>query len=165
MEILLVILAFILLTAGLLGAVVPVLPGPPLSYIGLLALQLSGRASFSAAFLWIWAGIAVIVTVMDYFLPAIMTKKFGGSRAASIGSLLGLLIGIFFFPPWGIIIGPFLGAFAGELIFGYFKRVKNANGTKALKVAFGAFLAFLVGTGFKLIASSIMVFHAIKAIL
>ena len=95
---------------------------------------------------------------MDYFLPTLMTKQFGGSRAASIGSFLGLLAGIFFFPPWGMILGPFLGAFAGELIH------NRANGAKAFTVALGAFLAFIVGSGAKLIASSIMLYYAVKAI-
>jgi uncharacterized protein YqgC (DUF456 family) len=94
---------------------------------------------------------------MDYFLPSLMAKRFGGSRAAAMGSFLGLLAGIFLFPPWGMIIGPFFGAFAGELIH------NRTNGGKALKVAFGAFLAFIVGTGAKLIASSVMLFYAIKA--
>ena len=158
MEILLIILAFILLILGLIGAVVPGLPGPPLSFLGLLVMQWSGHGGFSLVFLWVWAGIALIITVMDYILPFIMTKRFGGSRAASIGSLIGLIAGIFIFPPWGIIIGPFLGAFTGELI------VNQSEEDKALKVAFGAFLAFVVGSGTKLIASSLMLFFAIKAL-
>ena len=159
MEIALVILAFILLAVGILGAVIPVLPGPPISYMGLLLIQLAGDGVFSPAFLWIWLGITLAVTVMDYFLPAFMTKRFGGSRAAAIGSCLGLVAGIFLFPPWGIIIGPFLGAFAGELIN------KRSGGAKALKVAFGAFLAFIAGSGAKLIASALMLFYAIRAVI
>ena len=158
MEIVLVILAFILLLTGILGAVIPVLPGPPLSYIGLLLLQWSGYGRFSPAFLWIWAGITVAITVMDYFLPAFLARRFGGSRYAAVGSFLGLLAGVFFFPPWGMILGPFLGAFAGELIN------NRANGQAALKVALSAFLAFIVGSGAKLIAASLMLFYAIKAI-
>ena len=159
MEILLVILAFAFLAAGILGAVLPVLPGPPLSFIGLLILQWSGYGGFSPVFLWVWAVIAVAVTVMDNFLPSLMAKWFGGSRAAVIGSFLGLLAGIFFFPPWGIIFGSFLGAFAGELFH------NRTDGIKAFKVALGAFLAFIVGSGAKLIAGSLMLFYAIKAFL
>jgi len=158
MEIVLVIFAFLLLISGLLGAVIPVIPGPPLSFAGLLILQWSGYPDFTSTFLWVWAGITVIVTVMDYFLPTMMTKKFGGSRAASIGSILGLLAGMFLFPPWGMIIGPFLGAFAGELFH------NRNDSTKAFKVAFGAFLAFIVGSGAKLIVSSLMIYYAVKAI-
>ncbi|MCL1837510.1 MAG: DUF456 domain-containing protein [Treponema sp.] len=158
MGIVLVILAFALLLAGILGSVLPVLPGPPLSFIGLLIMQWSGYGGFSPAFLWVWAGIAAAVTVMDYFLPSLMAKWFGGSRAAAIGSFLGLLAGIFIFPPWGMLFGSFLGAFFGELIH------SRTDGIKSLKVALGAFLAFIAGSGAKLIACSIMLYYAIKAL-
>jgi len=95
---------------------------------------------------------------MDYILPSIMTKKFGGSNAASIGSFVGILAGIFFFPPWGMIIGPFLGAFTGELIH------SRADGKKALKAASGAFLAFITGTGAKLIIGALMLYYAVKTL-
>ena len=159
MEIVLLIIAFILLILGLLGAVVPVLPGPPLSFFGLLVLQWSGYADFSPNFLWLWGGIAAAVTIMDYILPSFLARKFGGSRKAAIGSFLGLLAGMFFFPPLGIIIGPFLGALAGELIH------NHTDSIKALKVALGAFLAFIVGTGAKMIVSGIMLFYAIRAVM
>jgi uncharacterized protein YqgC (DUF456 family) len=158
MEIVFVVLAFTLLLAGILGAFVPGLPGPPLSYIGIMLLYSRGLGDFSSAFLWIWAGIVVVLTVMDYALPSLLTKKFGGSRAASIGAFLGLLAGIFIFPPWGILFGSFFGALVGELIH------NRADGPNALKVALGAFLSFVVGSGAKLIASSLMLFYAIRAI-
>jgi len=164
METVLVILAFVLLITGLLGAVLPVLPGPPLSYAGLLLLQLSGYIEaellrFSFAFLVIWALITVAVTIMDYLLPSLLSKRFGGSRYAIVGSFLGLLAGLLFFPPLGMIFGSFLGAMAGEFIH------NSGNGLKALKVALGAFLAFIVGSGAKLIVSSVMLYYAVKAIL
>jgi uncharacterized protein YqgC (DUF456 family) len=182
MEIFLAILAFLFLLTGLLGSVVPVIPGPSLGYVGLLLLQWSGYGGFSAAFLWVWAGITVAVTVTDYILPAIMKKKFGGSRWAVVGSVLGLIIGIFFFPPLGMIVGPFLGALAGELIYSRFPAKRNEtevttgseaddakanrdSTAKALKAALGAFLAFIFGTGAKLIAGSLMIFYAVKAVI
>jgi uncharacterized protein YqgC (DUF456 family) len=166
MKIALVILSFVLHLAGLLGVVIPVLPGPPLSFIALLVMQWSGYGGFSPAFLGLWVGITVTVTVMDYFLPSLMTKKFGGSRAAVIGSFVGLLAGIFIFPPWGIIIGPFLGALIGELIHERASGGGASGGsTKALKVALGSFLAFIVGAWAKLIACSMMLFYAIKALI
>jgi len=159
MGIVLIILAFLLLIAGIAGAVLPVIPGPPLSFIGLLLIKWSGYVTFTPAFLWIWAGITVFVTVTDYILPSFMVKRFGGSRAAEIGSFAGLVIGIFFFPPWGMIAGPFFGALAGELIR------NRANKTRALKAACGAFLAFIASSGAKLIASAIMLYYAVKAVL
>jgi uncharacterized protein YqgC (DUF456 family) len=189
MEILLAVVAFLLLLVGLLGSVIPVIPGPPLGYVGLLLLQWSGYGGFSAVFLWVWAGITVAVTVTDYVLPAIMTKKFGGSRLAVIGSVVGLILGIFFFPPLGMILGPFLGALAGELINNRFPAKRNEpNGSegaavieittsseadetnktrniKVLKAALGTFLAFILGTGAKLIAGSLMIFYAVKSVI
>ena len=144
---------------GLLGTFVPALPGPPLSYIGLLLINLSGYGKFSAFFLLGWAGITLIVTVMDYVLPVLLAKKFGGSRAAAIGSLLGLLIGVVFFPPMGMIAGSFLGAMAGELIH------NRADGINALKVAMGAFTAFVAGTGAKLIVCGLMLYYAVKTVI
>jgi len=158
MEIFLLVIAFALLVLGLLGAIVPGLPGPPLSYAGLLVLQWSGFAAFGLVFLLIWAGITVIVTIVDYILPSMMTKSLGGSRAAVIGTVLGLIAGMFFFPPFGLVIGPFFGAFIGELIS------SGSNGLKALKVALGAFIAFIAGTGAKLAVSGIMLFYAVRAL-
>jgi hypothetical protein len=157
MEIILLIAAFLFLLTGLLGSVIPALPGPPLSFVGLLLLQWSGFAGFSAMFLVIWAAITIAVTIIDYLLPMWMTKRFGGSREAVVGSILGLLIGMFFFPPIGLVAGPFIGALTGELI--------NNRGAKAFKVALGAFLAFIVGTGAKLIVCAIMIFYAVRAVI
>ena len=156
-EIILAIFAFLFLLAGLAGSVVPVLPGPPFSYVGLLLLQWSGYEGFSSGFLWLWAAITIFVIMADYFLPALMTRQFGGSRSATIGSILGLLAGLFFFPPAGLIIGPFLGALVGELIH------NRTDSAKALKIAFGSFLAFILGAGTKLIITSVMMFYAVKA--
>jgi len=178
MEIILVVLAFLLLLAGLLGSIVPVIPGPPLGFVGLLLLQWSGHGEFSAAFLWVWAGIAVAITVMDNILPAWMTKRFGGSRMAVIGSVIGLVAGMVFFAPIGLLAGPFLGALAGELLNNrilagrsavggtkFDTHAKAARNVKALKVAFGAFLAFILGTGAKMIVGFIMIFYAVRAVL
>jgi uncharacterized protein YqgC (DUF456 family) len=144
---------------GLLGSIVPVIPGPPLSYVGLLLLQWSKFGDFTSFFLWFWAVITVIVTIADYFLPAFLTQKFGGSRWATTGSVLGLLAGMFLFPPFGLIVGPFFGALIGELIH------NHTDSAKAFKVAMGAFLAFIFGSGAKLFISLVMMFYAIKEML
>ena len=161
MELLLFILAFVLLAAGILGVFIPIIPGTPLSYMGLLVLQWSGYGNFSFVFLLVWALITAAITIMDFFLPSIMTKRFGGSRAASVGSFLGLIIGLFFLP-LGIILGPFLGALAGELI--YQNTRQNTNSAKAFKAALGASLAFFIGSGVKLIVCGIMLLYAIGAV-
>lgn len=169
MEIFLIILAFLFLLIGLLGSIVPGIPGPPLSFAGLLFLQWSGRVDFGVFFLIVLAVITIAITIMDYTLPAWMTKRFGGSRLAAIGSILGLIVGMIFFPPIGILIGSFLGALAGELINNRIqsKNIEDdsAGGAKALKAALGAFLAFILGTGIKLIFSSIMIFYAVRTLI
>ena len=165
MEIVLVVVAFLFLLAGLLGSIVPAVPGPPLSFAGLLLLQWSGHGGFSPAFLWIWAGITVAVTVADNLLPAWMTKRFGGSRKAVIGSVVGLVVGMIFFAPVGILLGPFLGALAGELLHNRFQETHAGGNVRALKVALGAFLAFILGTGAKLIVGALMIFYAVRAML
>jgi uncharacterized protein YqgC (DUF456 family) len=159
MGILLVILAFLFLLIGLLGTIVPAIPGPPLSYIGLLLLQWSGYGGFSSTFLWVWAAITVAVMIMDYILPVWFTKRFGGSRLAVIGSVVGLIIGMIFFTPIGLIIGPFLGALVGEWIHNHSCNIKT------FKVALGVFLAFILGTGAKLIVCLLMIYFAVRAMI
>ncbi len=143
--------------AGIIGCVVPVLPGPPLSYAGLLLLHFTRFGHFSISFLLIFAGIAILVTVLDYIVPILGTKKYGGSKAGVWGSTIGLLAGMFFFPPLGIIIGPFTGAFVFEML-------RGAGASKSFRSAWGSFVGFLFATGFKLMASLAMAFYFVKAV-
>ncbi len=143
-SIILCIAAGVLLLAGFLGTFVPVLPGAPLAWAGLLAAHFSQYNDIPVLWLIITAVIAVVVSIADNFFPVTMTKKFGGSKYATTGATIGLIIG-FFTGPWGIILGPFLGALVGEFIN---KEGKNDG---VLKAAFGAFMGFLLGTGLKMI--------------
>src|SRR4030042_938209 len=115
-DILLLSAGIVMMIIGLLGGVLPVPPGPPRSFVGLLMLHFSKYAEFSFNFLLLFGSITVIVTVLDYVVPLWGTKKSGGSKAGIWGATIGLLIGIFVFPPLGIIIGPFLGAIIGETL-------------------------------------------------
>lgn len=157
LDILLVVLGCCFLVGGLVGCILPAIPGPPLSYIALLLLQATRFAGFSVKFLLITAIVTVIVTVIDYLLPVWGTKKWGGSRAGAIGSILGLLVGLFF-SPVGIIVGPFAGAVAGELIAG---RDTHA----ALRSGFGSFVGFLLGTGAKLAVCIVFTYYFIKELI
>jgi uncharacterized protein YqgC (DUF456 family) len=148
MDIALVVIGFILVLIGILGSFLPVLPGPPLSWVGLLLLYLTKAVPDNWWFLGITLFFALFITVMDYVIPAMGTKKFGGSKAGMYGSIIGLLIGIFLPIPGGIIIGAFLGAFVGEL-------TKNSDNKTALKAAIGSFLGFLTGTFMKLLVTVI----------
>ncbi len=144
MDIALVILGFIFMIVGILGSFLPILPGPPLSWVGLLLLYLTKAIPLDWWFLGITLVIAIIILAMDYIIPAIGTKKFGGSKAGMIGTTVGLLVALILpiFGVFGIIIWPFVGAFLGEIS-------NKADKKKALKAAFGSFLGFLTGTFLK----------------
>lgn len=156
MDIFLYILAAICLLTGLVGCIIPVLPSVPLSYIGLLLLHFTNRVQFSTTFLLIWAAVVILMQILDYLIPAWGARRFGGGKPGVWGSTLGLLIGMFF-GPWGIILGPFLGAFVFELFDG--KAVKNA-----LKAGFGSFIGLLMGTIIKLICCGMMIYYYIAAL-
>ena len=158
MDYVLIGFGIILLITGILGCVLPVIPGPPLNYLGLLLLHLTERYQFSTKFMVTWAIITVVVYALDYVIPAWGTKKFGGSKRGVWGSVIGLVVGLFFFPPFGIIIGPFAGAVIGELSAG-----KDSGA--ALKSGFGSFIGFLLGTLLKLIASGMMTWYFFRELI
>ena len=146
MEVLLAILAVICGIVGIIGSVVPVIPGIILSYAGLVCAFFRDGSDIAPATMWIWLAAVAVVSAIDYILPAYMTKVFGGSRAATIGATLGLIVGIFF-TPIGMIAGTFLGAIIGELLH------NSEDLFAALKAGIGAFFSFVVGTGIKLVVA------------
>lgn len=148
----LAILGIVFTLTGIAGCILPVIPGPPLSWAGLLLLHWTRFAQFSATFLLVMACLAIAVTVLDYVIPVWGTKKFGGSKAGMWGATIGIFAGIFFFPPVGIIIGPFIGAVLGEIIAG------KESGS-ALKAGLGSFVGFLLSTGLKLGVSLTMAYY------
>ena len=139
MEIILLILAGIFMFLGILGSFLPVLPGVPLSWIGLLIFYLIPGIGMNYWFLGITLVIAVIFYILNLVIPALGTKKFGGSKKGMIGATIGLIIGIFTPVPFAIFIGPFVGAFIGELL-------NKSNRQNALKAAFGSFLGLLASS-------------------
>lgn len=158
MDLLIIIVGFLLIIVGIIGCLLPVIPGPPLSFAGILLQQLRpGENPFPLNFLIIWGMITLVVTLLDYLLPIYGTKKYGGSRMGVYGSVVGLLIGLFFFPPVGIIIGPFTGALLGEFISG-------KSGKDALRASIGSFIGFLTGTAAKLVVSGILTYHFINSV-
>ncbi len=152
MDYILIGFGIVLILLGVAGAIIPILPGPPLSYIGIILLHLTTKYQFTSKFLIIWAVLTIGVYILDYFIPIWGTKKFGGSKRGVWGSIIGLIVGIFFFPPIGIIIGPFIGAVLGELSVG-------KNSKDALKSGLGSFIGFLTGTLLKLIVSGMMAWY------
>ncbi|MGB5378388.1 DUF456 domain-containing protein [Muriicola sp.] len=150
MDIVLLLLGFILMITGILGSFLPVLPGTPISWLGLLLLYLTKAVPNDWWFLGITLIVALIVFTLDYLIPAMGTKKFGGTRAGMIGTTLGLLVAIVFpiLGLLGIIIWPFIGAFLGELL-------NKADQKSAFKAAFGSFIGFLTGTFLKFVVTVI----------
>ena len=157
MDIFLIILGSICLLIGILGCVLPVLPGVPLAYCGLLLLHATDKVQFSWQFLVIWAVVTIVVQVLDSVVPIWGTKKFGGSKMGVWGSTLGLLVGLFF-GPWGIVLGPFVGAVVFELIDGKNTRL-------ALKAGWGSFVGLMTGTILKLICCGLMTYYFIAELI
>lgn len=157
MDLLLVILAALAILAGVLGSFLPVLPGPPVAWVGLLLLHYSKYAEFSQRFLIITAIVTIAVVALDYLVPVWGTKKFGGSKAGQYGAVIGMVAGLFF-GPLGIIIGPFAGAFIGELIH------DSRDQARALRAAWGSFIGFLVGAGIKIILCLVFAWFYIEAL-
>ncbi len=146
MDIFLSVLALLLGLLGLIGAIIPILPGPIFSFLSLLSLYFLSTMPFEEKFMGIWLIITVLVTAIDQLVPILGTKKMGGSKYGVNGSIVGLLVGIFFFPPIGLLLGPFIGAIIGELFAG-----KDFN--QATKSGIGSFVGFLSGAFLKLIFS------------
>ncbi|UNY99429.1 DUF456 family protein [Zhouia spongiae] len=144
MDILLLVLGFVFIILGILGSFLPVLPGPPLSWLGLLFIYLTKAVPDNWWVLGITLAIAIIILVLDYIIPVMGTKRFGGSKAGMIGTTVGLVVAIIFpvLGLLGIIIWPFVGAFVGEII-------NKSDSKDALKSAFGSFIGFLTGTFLK----------------
>jgi len=162
MDYVLLVIAVLLIILGLLGCVLPVIPGPPLSFLGILTIHFTkfGEGEYTTNFLITLAAIAIVVTILDYIVPIWGTKKFGGSKAGVWGATIGLIVGLFFSPFsafLSIIIGPFLGAIIGESIAG-------SDSKHSLKAGFGAFIGFLGGVFIKLVASIYITWHFIKGV-
>jgi uncharacterized protein len=150
MDIFLVIVATLFMLLGIIGSMLPILPGPLTSWVGLLLFHLTDVVPMNWTFLGITLTIAILVWLLDYIIPALGTKKFGGSKAGMVGTTIGLLVAIFFpiFGVFGIIVWPFIGAYIGELL-------NNSNSDRALKAAFGSFLGFLTSTFIKFVVAVI----------
>jgi len=154
--IVLIILGLLFALIGLVGCILPVIPGPPLSFFALIILSYAKNwEPFSSTFLIIMAGLTIVVTILDYVVPASGAKKYGASKLGIWGSIIGMLFGLFFFPPWGMLIGAIGGALAGELAAG-------KEGKKALRAGWGVFVGNMVSIGLKLAFSGVILFFYVK---
>ncbi|MFC1760110.1 DUF456 domain-containing protein [Candidatus Neomarinimicrobiota bacterium] len=152
MDVLLITISALLILIGILGSIVPILPGPPITYGGLLLVQFTSKHPFSVEFLIIFGVLAIASAIIDNVLPIYATKKFNGSKKGVWGSAIGLILGLFFFPPFGILIGSMLGAFIGEILDG-----KSAN--NSIKPAFGSFIGFLSSIFLRFVLSIVMAYY------
>ena len=148
----------ILLFAGIIGCFVPVIPGPPISYGGLLVFHFFSSYTINEDVVWLMALVVLLVTVFDLWVQIYGVKKFGGTKKAVNGCMLGLIIGIFLFPPFGIIIGPFAGAFIGA------SMEQDTDVYESIKIALGALAGFVAGTILKLSVSIYIIYLIFQAI-
>lgn len=156
MEVFLLVIAALLILVGIVGCIVPGLPGVPLAYAGLWVAQATERVDFSWQMLLVWGVVTIVVSILDYVVPAWGTKQYGGTKYGVWGSTIGVFAGLFF-GAWGVIIGPLVGAVVGELIGG-----KEMN--EALKAGWGSFVGLLFGTILKLVCCGLMAVALIQAI-
>lgn len=143
MDIFLLVIGFLLALLGIIGSFLPVLPGPLTGWFGLLLLHFTSVVPMNTTYLGITLAIAILIWILDYIIPAIGTKRFGGSKYGVYGTTIGLLIGLFSPIPFGILIGAFVGAFIGELMFD--KTDKN----RAFKASVGSFIGLLASSAIK----------------
>ncbi len=149
MEYILLFLGLSCMIIGIIGSFLPVLPGPPISWIGILLLYLTPEIKINYWILGITLTIALVITILDYIIPSQGTKRFGGSRYGIWGTNIGLIIGLLAPIPFGFIIGPFAGALLGELLY------DQKDHKRALKAATGSFIGFLASTFMKFLITII----------
>ena len=156
MEVFIIAVGLILALAGMVGCILPVIPGPLLSFFALLLLSWAKNWQiFSPSFLIIMGVLTALLIVFDYIAPAIGAKKYGASKIGMWGSAIGMIIGIFFIPPWGLVVGAFIGALVGELAAG-------KSGQKALRAGWGILIGNVFTIGLKLAFTAVILFYYIK---
>lgn len=140
---LIILSAIILVAVGLAGCILPVIPGPPIALLGILLIYFTSEGEISTTEIVIYSVITVITVILDYLIPSLGVKYFGGSKYGKWGSFIGTILGLFFLP-WGIIAGPFIGAVAGELL-------AQSTGLEAVKSGIGSLVGFLFGVLLKVV--------------
>lgn len=156
MEIMIIIVAFLLIVLGIVGCIVPMLPGTPLSYAGILLLHFTEQVQFTTTQLIIWLILVIVLQVMDYITPLLGSKYSGGTAYGNRGCIAGTIVGLFFMP-WGIILGPFFGAVIGEMLGG--RDLEHA-----LRSGIGSMIGFVLGTLLKVIVGFYFLYEAIAAL-
>jgi uncharacterized protein len=154
--ILIILTGLVLNGLGIMGCILPVLPGPLLSWLSLLLFFLLPDHAIGWGALGVTFGLMALVTAIDLIVPVMGAKRFGASRQGMIGGAIGIVVGLFLFPPIGIILGPLVGTILGDLI---------AGGTivAAVNSGVGSLIGFLVGTSVKLAyCIGIVIYFSVK---
>ena len=168
MDYILFIAAIVVIIIGLIGDIIPGIPGTPVSYLALLLLHWTDRISYSPEFLVIMGLICAVITVLDYVVPVWGTKKFGGTKAGTRGSTIGMIVGILVLPMLGIVFGPFgiLGILGGPFVGAYIgEKMGGTPDDKAWRSAFGSFIGFLTGTLMKVVYTLVIGFYVIRDVI
>lgn len=150
MDIVLLILSAFLLLIGFVGCILPILPSVTISLAGLIVLHLTSAVDFSSNEFITFVVMVGIAILSGYVFPILFAKKLGGTKWGSRGSTIGMVVGLFF-GPWGMVLGPIVGAFAGELLF-------NHDFSVALKAGFGSAVGFIFTTGISLAVASYFIY-------
>lgn len=159
MNVIIVAIGLILALAGIFGCILPIIPGPIFSFVALILLSWAKNWQvFSLTFLMVMGSLTALLMILDYIVPALGAKKFGASKLGVWGSAIGMIIGIFFIPPWGIIVGAFVGALIGELLAG-------KSGKKALRAGWGVLIGNGLAIGLKLAFTVVALFYYVKEML
>ena len=168
MEYLIFLLAVVFIIVGIIGDVVPGLPGVPISYAAMILLHFFTDITYSTEALIIYGILCVVITIVDYFVPIWGTKKFGGTKAGVRGSTIGLIVGVVVLPILGIVIGPFglIGILAGPFFGAYIgEKMTGVDDQLAWRSAIGSFVGFVAGTLLKVVYSLAVGFVVIKDII
>lgn len=155
MEIFLSLLTIVLLILAIIGCVLPAIPGPVLAYGAMWIIFATSFSDFSLNYMLILGLVTAVVFFADYFLPPLIAKRFGGSKYAAWGSIVGMILGMFI-PPIGLLFGMLLGAFIGEFAFA------ERSGSDSLIATIGTLIGFVVGTGLKLLLCFYMLYEVLR---
>lgn len=168
MDYILMTAAIVVIIVGFIGDIIPGIPGTPVSYFALLLLHWTDRITYSTHFLAITGVICAVITILDYVVPVWGTKKFGGTKAGTRGSTIGLIIGILVLPALGIVMGPFglIGILGGPFVGAYIgEKMGGTPDDIAWRSAFGSFIGFVAGTFMKIAYTLVIGYFVVKDII
>jgi len=147
------VISIILFILGMIGTILPLLPGPALVYGGILIYGLMTKFESLNLYFFILEALVLLVTfLVDFISSAASTRRFGGSKQAAVGAVIGTIFGLIILGPLGIVLGPFLGASAAELL-------RGIDIKQAIRSGFGSIVGVIGGTIFKLCAEVLMIVY------